>query len=82
MFRSGECDRFALKDYENCDGGDGERGGGLALDIGKGYTIKLAKHMVCSCKLVRVDVCVPSFPVNLIPIYDFIDQNEQKITRM
>ena len=37
-------------------------------NIGIKLTMKLPIHMVCSCKFVRVDVCVGSFMVNLVPI--------------
>ena len=38
-------------------------------DIEIKVTMKFSIHMVCSCKFVRVDVCVENFYVNLIPIY-------------
>ena len=38
-------------------------------NMGIEFTMKLPTRMVCSCKFVRVDVCVGSFMVNLIPIF-------------
>ena len=39
----------------------------MVLDIGIKSTTKLSKHFVCLCKFVKMDVCVESFVVNLIP---------------
>ena len=45
--------------------------GGCKPDIEIEFTMKFPIHMVCSCKFVRVDVCVETFEVNLIPISDW-----------
>ena len=37
-------------------------------NIGIKLTMKLPIHVVCSCHFVRVDLCVGSCMVNLIPI--------------